>query len=156
LISLVGNDPDGRWARRSLRAMGVSTRALALSDAFPTTIAVVMIAARDGERRFLTAYRAAMARRVPAFDLALVRPGTVLLIDGHFPAQARRAARRARSLGVPVVADFSDPRPDYLALLPWVDHAVLPETFVRKWAPGDLAVALRRLHREFGGSPVIT
>ncbi len=156
LISLVGNDADGRWARRSLRANGVATRGLVLSDAFPTTIAVVMIGERDGERRFLTAHRAPFERRVPSFDLAPIRPGRVLLIDGHFPAQALRAARRARSLGVPVVADFSDPRPDYLRLLPWVDHAVLPEAFVRQWSPGDPERALGRLHQKFGGSPVIT
>ena len=38
---------------------------------------------------------------------------------------------------MPVVADFSDPRRDYLRLLPWVDYAVLPEAFVRQWSPGD-------------------
>ena len=156
LISLVGEDADGRYARRHLRAIGVSTRGLVLSDAFPTTIAVVMIRARDGERRFVTAHRAPFERRVPDFDLASIRRGRVLLIDGHFPAQALRAARRARSLGVPVVADFSDPRPDYLRLLPWVDYAVVPEAFVRKWSPGDPERALRRLQREFGGSPVVT
>jgi sulfofructose kinase len=156
LISLVGDDADGRYARRHLRTIGVSTRGLVLSEAFPTTIAVVMIRARDGERRFVTAHRAPFERRVPAFDLSPIRPGRVLLIDGHFPAQALRAARRARSIGVPVVADFSDPRPDYLRLLPWVDHAVVPEAFVRRWSPGDPVDALRRLHREFGGSPVVT
>jgi sulfofructose kinase len=156
LISLVGDDADGRYARRHLRAIGVSTRGLVLSDRFPTTVAVVMIRARDGERRFVTAHRAPFERRVPAFDLSPIRPGRVLLIDGHFPAQALRAVRRARSLGVPVVADFSDPRRDYLRLLPWVDHAVVPEAFVRQWSPGDPADALRRLHREFGGSPVVT
>lgn len=156
LISLVGNDADGRYARRHLRAMGVSTRGLVLSDAFPTTIAVVMIRARDGERRFVTAHRAPFERRVPAFDLASIRRGCVLLIDGHFPAQALRAARRARELGVPVVADFSDPRPAYLRLLPWVDYVVVPEAFVRQWSPGDPERALRRLQREFGGFPVVT
>jgi sulfofructose kinase len=156
LISLVGDDPDGRHARRHLRTIGVSTRSLVLSEQFPTTIAVVMIRARDGERRFVTAHRARFERRVPDFDLAPIRAGRVLLIDGHFPTQALRAARRARALGVPVVADFSDPRPDYLRLLPWVDYAVVPEAFVRRWAPGDPARALRRLQREFGGSPVVT
>jgi sulfofructose kinase len=156
LISLVGDDADGRLARRSLRAHGVSTRGLVLSRAFPTTIAVVMIGAGDGERRFLTAHRARFERRVPRFDLAPIRAGRVLLIDGHFPGEALRAARRARKLGVPIVADFSDPRPDYLGLLPWVDYAVVPQAFARQWAPGDPADALRRLQREFGGSPVIT
>jgi sulfofructose kinase len=156
LISLVGDDADGRLARRRLRAAGVGTRRLVLSDAFPTTAALVMIGERDGERRFVTAHRAPFERRVPDFDLTPVRAGSVLMIDGHFPSQARRAARRACALGVPVVADFSDPRRDYVSLLRWVDHPVLPETFVRTWSPGDPADALRRLHGEFGATPVVT
>jgi sulfofructose kinase len=156
LISLVGDDSEGRWLRGRLRAAGVATRRLVLSRAFPTTVAVVMIRRRDGERRFLTAHRAAFERRVGDFDLAPVKPGRVLLIDGHFPAQARRAAKRAREIGVPVVADLSDPRPDYVRLLRWADHPVLPEAFVRAWAPGDPADALRRLHGEFGARGVVT
>ena len=156
LISLVGDDAEGRWLRQRLRAAGVATRGLLLSHSFPTTVAVVMIRRRDGERRFLTAYRAPFERRAPEFDLAPVKRGRVLLLDGHFPTQARLAAKRARSLGVPVVADLSDPRPDYVRLLPWVDHPVLPEAFVRAWAPGDPADALRRLHGEFGAHGVVT
>jgi len=156
LLSLIGNDADGRLARRRLCEAGVDTRRLLGSDTLPTTIAVVLIGDRDGDRRFITAHRAPLERRAPAFDLAPIRPGSVLLIDGHFPAQARRAVRRAHRRGVPVVADFSDPRPDYLALLPWVDHPVLPETFVRRWAPGDPADAVRRLHGEFGAVGVVT
>lgn len=156
LISLVGDDAEGRWLRQRLRVAGVATRGLALSRAFPTTVAVVMIRRRDGERRFLTAHRAPFERLVPDFDLAPVKPGRVLLVDGHFSAQARRAAQRARARGVPVVADLSDPRPDYVRLLRFVDHPVLPEAFVRAWSPGDPADALRRLHGEFGASGVVT
>jgi sulfofructose kinase len=156
LLSLVGDDAEGRWLRQRLRAAGVAARGLVLSRSFPTTVAVVMIRRRDGERRFLTAHRARFERRVPDFDLAPVKPGRVLLVDGHFTAQARRAALRARAIGVPVVADLSDPRPDYVRLLRWVDHPVLPEAFVRAWAPGDPADALRRLHGEFGASGVVT
>jgi len=54
------------------------------------------------------------------------------------------------------VADFSDPRPPYLSLLPLASHPVLPEAFVRAWAPGDPADALRRLRDETGASPVVT
>jgi sulfofructose kinase len=156
LISAVGNDADGRLARRRMREAGVSTRALVLSDDVPTTVAVVLIGRRDGERRFLTPDRRVLERRVRGFDLSAVRAGSVLLIDGHFPVEARRAAKQARRLGVPVVADFSDPRPAYLSLLPLVDHPVLPESFVRVWSPGDPAEAMRRLHDETGATPVVT
>lgn len=156
LISVVGDDPDGRLARRRLREAGVATRRLVLSKTLPTTIAVVLIRRRDGERRFLTAHRAALERRVSGLDLAPVRKGAVLLVDGHFPSQAWRAVRRARRVGAPVVADFSDPRPEYERLLPWVDHPVVSEAFARAWSPGEPADAVRRLHERYGGTPVVT
>ncbi len=156
LISAVGADADGRLARRRMREAGVSTRSLVLSEEIPTTVALVLIARRDGERRFLTPDRSGFERRVRGFDLSALREGSVLLIDGHFPAEARRAARRARKLGVPVVADFSDPRPAYVSLLPEADHPVLPESFVRTWSPGDPADAIRRLHDEHGATAVVT
>lgn len=156
LISAVGDDADGRLARRRLREAGVSTRRLVLSRRVPTTIAVVLVRARDGERRFLAPHRAALERRVSGLDLASIRAGTVLLVDGHFPSQARRAVRRARRVGAPVVGDFSDPRPEYEDLLAHVDYPVLPEAFVRAWVPGEPADAVRRLHERYGGTPVVT
>ena len=156
LISAVGDDADGRLARRRMRAAGVGTRALRLDAALPTTIALVLVRRRDGERRFFTPDRAPLERRVRGLALDAIRSGSVLLIDGHFPAQARRAARRARRLGVPVVADFSDPRPAYLDLLPLADRPVLPERFVRAWRPGDPADALRFLHDAHGAEGVVT
>jgi sulfofructose kinase len=156
LISAVGDDADGRLARRSMREAGVGTRALLSSPAMPTTIALVLIGARDGERRFYTPNRAPLERRVRGLDLGAIRAGRVLLIDGHFPEAARRAAVKARRLGVPVVADFSDPRPAYLDLLPLVDHPVLPESFVRAWHPGDPADAMRRLRDDYDATPVVT
>jgi sulfofructose kinase len=155
LISAVGDDADGRLARRRMREAGVGTRALAKSKVMPTTIALVLIGQRDGERRFYTPNRAPLERRVRGLDLGAIRPGRVLLIDGHFPASARRAARQARRLGVPVVADFSDPRTAYVDLLPLVDYPVLPESFVRAWH-GDPADAMRRLHDDHGATPVVT
>jgi sulfofructose kinase len=156
LVSLVGDDADGRYARRRLRALGVSTRAARALEAVPDHD-------RGGDdrrarRRAPVPHRVARAVRAPRARVrSLVRTaGAACCCSTALPAQALRAARRARALGVPVVADFSDPRPDYLRLLPWVDYAVLPEAFVRRWSPGDPARALRRLRREFGGAPVVT
>ena len=151
LISQLGEDADGRLARRVLRERGVGTRSLQVSPAMPTTLALVFIDAASGERRFVTAARGKLEERVRGLALGAIRPGRVLLLDGHFPVQARRAARQARRLDVPVVGDLSDARPEYVSLLPFLDHPVLPEAFVKSWHPGDPADALRRLHDEFGG-----
>ena len=156
VLSLVGDDADGREVRRGLRAEGIQTRRMQLCPRRPTTIAVVLVEEGNGERRFIVPDRRRLERGVPAFDLAPIVPGSVLLVDGHFPVQAKRAVRRARRLGVPVVGDFSDPRPAFLALLPWVDHPVVAEEFVAAYTDGDARATLLRLRDEYGGDPVVT
>jgi sulfofructose kinase len=156
LLSLVGDDPAGRFARRVLREAGVDTRGLILSPTLPTTVAVVLVDARSGARRFLLPDRRGLERRVPDFDLAPIQPGRVLLVDGHFPAQAARAVRRAAEQGVPVVGDFNRPSPEILRLLPRVDFPIVPEEFAEQLTPGRPRDTLLRLRDEYGGQPVIT
>ena len=156
VLSLVGDDPEGRRVRRALRGAGVKTAGLRSSAAAPTTVAVVLVDRRSGERRFLVPDRRGLERRVPAFELALIDRGTLLLVDGHFPAQALRAVRRARRVGATVVGDFSAPIPSSLRLLPFVDYAIVPEEFVRAYGAGSPRTTLRALRERFGGSPVVT
>jgi sulfofructose kinase len=155
-LSAVGEDADGRFVRRCLRAAGVVTRRIAVDAGCPTSIAVVQVDRRTGERRFLVADRRARERDVPDFDLAPIRRRAVLLVDGHFPTQALRAVRRAREVGAVVVADFHRPLPQMRRLLPFVDYPIVPLGFVREYAPGAPREALLELHEKFGGTPVVT
>jgi len=156
LLSLHGDDADGRLVRRALRAAGVDTRRVLRSPAALTTVAVVLVERRGGERRFLVPDRRALERRAPAFDLSPIDRRTLLLVDGHFPAQALRAVKRARRLGATVIADLNRPRPGSLALLPYVDYPIVPLEFGADWAGGDPERLLRRLRAEGGGTPVVT
>ena len=156
VLSLVGDDADGRAVRRRLRALGVGTRHLLRSRELPTTVAVVIVDRDTGARRFVVPDRRALERRAPDFDLSAIRPGAVLLVDGHCPAQARRAVRCAREVGAKVVADFHRPSPAVLQLLPFVDYAVVPREFAAAWNGGRVADTLARIRREFGATPVIT
>ena len=156
LLSLVGADADGRTLRRSLTVMGVTTRRTVLSREFATTVAVVLVARRGGARRFLVPDRRSLERGAPDFDLSPIRANSVLLVDGHFPAQALRAVRRAREVGATIVADFSRPRGAALRLLPFVNFPVLPQEFADAWAGGDARRTIRELADRFGGAPVFT
>lgn len=156
LLSVVGDDADGRALRRSMRGFGVVTRGLRLSPEVATTVAVVLVARRGGERRFVVPDRRAIERGAPALDLERIRPDSLLLVDGHFPEQALRAVKRARRLGATVIGDFSRPSPAARRLLPWVDHAIVPEEFARAYGGGDPRRTLRRLRDEYGGTPVVT
>jgi sulfofructose kinase len=116
----------------------------------------VLVDRHTGERRFVVRDRRRLERDAPAFDLSRVDGRAVLVLDGHFPAQALRAARRARQAGGVVVADFSRPRPECLRLLPWVDYPILPLEFVQAWEEPEPRRALRLLRERFGGTPVVT
>jgi sulfofructose kinase len=156
VVSALGDDDAGRLVRRQLRAAGVGTRYLLRSQRLQTTVALVFVAWRGGERRFVVADRAPVERRAPPLELAGIRRGAVLLIDGHFARDARRAVRRAAEQAVPVVADFHRPTRDALRLLPFVDHAIVPETFAAAFTPGRPRDTLVRLRDEFGCNPVLT
>lgn len=156
LLTLLGDDDDGRRVARDLRALGVRTRRIVRDPRRPTSVAVVLVDRRTGERRFVIPDRRRLERAAPDFDLSPLDARSVLLLDGHFPAQALRAARRARALGAAVVADFSRPRPDFLRLLPWVDHPILPLEFVERWDEPEPRRALFALRERYGGTPVVT
>ena len=155
VLSVVGDDADGRLVRRALRAAGVDTRGLLLAPGYDSPPALVLVDRRTGERRFVVPERRAREARAPALDLSSIRAGALLLIDGHFATQALRAARRARRVGARVIGDFSRPTPAALRLLPWVDHPVVPREFAeaRGQSPRQTLLALAREH---GGSPIVT
>jgi sulfofructose kinase len=156
VLSLLGDDADGRFVRRALREAGVGTRRLLLSASAETTVAVVLVARHGGERRFLVADRRRLERNAPDFDLTPIRRGALLLVDGHFAAQALRAVRRAREVGATVIADFSRPTPSAKRLLPYVDFPIVPEEFARHLCDGNAARTLLWLAARCRGRPVVT
>lgn len=156
IVSVVGDDAEGRFLARALRTAGVSTRKLLRDRACPTSVAVVLVSAKSGERRFLVPDRRALERRAPRFDLASIRRDVLLLVDGHYPAQALRAVRQARRVGAVVIGDFSDSRPGYHALLPYVDYPIVPAEFGRTWGGRTARQTLFALREAYGGLPVVT
>ena len=155
-LSTVGDDPEGRVVRRALRRAGVGTRGVVRIPGGATRIAVVLVDAGSGERRFLIADRAPWNRDAPELPLGAIRPGGVLLVDGHYAAQARRAMLRARDVGARVVADWNRPIPELMELLPLVDHPVVPLEFAAQYSDGDAHETLRRLRDVCRGEPVVT
>lgn len=156
LLSLVGDDPEGREVLAALRGHGVRTRRVVRDARWPTSVATVLVDRRSRDRRFLVADRRPIERAAPAFDQGILRRARVLLVDGHFLRNALAAVKLARELGVTVVGDFCDARPAHRRLLPYVDHPVVAEEFVGAWGVGGPRETLADLAERFGGTPVVT
>ena len=156
LLSMLGDDREGRIIVRQLRIHGCITRDVIRSSSHPTTVAVVLVDRRTRARRFLVPDRRKIEASAPDFNLSGLTRTSVLMLDGHFPKQAMRAARRAKRLGAAVIADFHSPRPACLKLLPFVDYPILPREFGKAWHGGSPRDTLRALQRKFGGNPVLT
>jgi sulfofructose kinase len=156
VLSVLGADAEGRFLRRELRAARIKTGRLVLSPRIPTTVALVLVDGRSGERRFIVPDRRALEARAPALDLSIIDSRSLLLVDGHFPSQALRAVKRAQKVGATVIGDFHLPRPAVRRLLPHVDHAIVPLEFVEACGDDDPRNTLRALARVCRGRPVVT
>jgi sulfofructose kinase len=156
VLSVVGDDPAGRLVARDFRRAGVKTGRLIRSREFPTTICVVLVRRRGGERRFIAPDRRDIERRAPELDVSVIDARTILLVDGHFPQQALRAVRRARAVGAVVIGDFHTPSPSALRLLPYVNLPVVPLEFADAYCRGGPERVLRELRDQTGGIPVVT
>jgi sulfofructose kinase len=156
LLTALGLDDVATEILRQLRGLGVRTRRVSRSPDGRTDVSAVIVDRQTGGRRFLVRDRRRVEREAPDFDLSVIRRGTLLLVDGHFPAQAVRAMKRTRELGGKVIGDFSDARPAFRRLLPWVDYPIVPADFARGFGAGDSRDTLRALADRYGGVPVVT
>ncbi len=156
MLTALGDDDEGRFVRRALRRAGVKTQHVVSTPQMQTTVAVVLVDRRTGERRFIVPDRRGLEARAPDFELSLIGPRTLLLIDGHFPQQALRAVRRAREVGATVIADFYQPRPGVKRLLRDVDHAIVPLEYVEACGYPSPRAALADLARCTRDRPVVT
>jgi len=156
LLSVLGDDPEGQFVRRELEGAGIETGRVVFSGTLPTTVAVVLVERRTGERHFIVPDRRTIEGGAPDFDLTPIDRNSLLLVDGHFFEQAVRGVQRARALGATVIGDFSGPRPAYLELLPYVDYPIVPAEFADAYGEGDPERGAHLLWERFGGCPVVT
>ncbi len=156
VLTAIGDDDEGRVVRRALRDAGVGIQGLLTSSRLRTTVAVVLVDRRNGERRFVLPDRRGLEAAAPVFDLSRVDGRAILLVDGHFPKQALRAVRRAREVGAKVVADFHRLNASARALLPYVDHAIVSEEIVQAAGFASPRAALTWLTQHSRGRPVMT
>ena len=138
LSTVLGAHPLADLALRDLRACGVAVTDVLPYRVEPPPVSAVSVRARDGERTVVSRNSVGVAA---VTDVDLTGAGA-LLLDGHHPELALRAARAARALGVPVVLDAGSWKPVLAELLSFVDVCVCSAAF-RAPAPLTNPVVIR-------------
>jgi sugar/nucleoside kinase (ribokinase family) len=125
LSTVLGSHPLAQLASRDLEACGVAVTDVLPYRVAPPAVSAVSVRESDGERTVVS-HNAAGVAAVADVDLG---GAGCLLIDGHHPDLALRAARAARGLGVPVLLDAGSWKPVLADLLSYVDICACSAAF---------------------------
>ena len=149
-IGTFGGDELGTLSRQSLLDEGVDVTASGTVAEATNQFAVVLVDGRSGERTVLWDRHPALRMDPDKVDERAVCAGRMVLVDCHETAAAARAARIARSAGIPTVLDVEKVRPGITELLQHSDAIIAAEAFPSELtgyeAPGR---ALEAIAREF-------
>ena len=132
-IGSVGDDARGELQLDSLRETGIDLTDVVIRKNCANQSAYIVIDQSPGER--------------PAFwsrpDCLTIDPATIteanigcarmLHIDGHDTPAVEKAARVARSLGIPVSCDVDTIYPGFDRVLPLVDYLIASTEFPARW-----------------------
>ena len=146
----LGHDAESQFVLETFTREGIDTRhTIRRKDAGPVRSIIIVDETRRTRNIFYdTKHVRGADPRLPAKEVIL--NARVLLVDRFGIPGMIRAARLARSGGIPVVADFeSSHLPRFGELLELADHLIVSEGFARRLTgTRSVAAALRKLWNE--------
>ena len=122
LVTAVGAHPLGELIRADLAAHGVRLIDAAAGCEAPPPVSAVIVLEATGQRTIVSRNAGDLAARLPAENLP---DADLTLVDGHHPALAVAAARRARRL----LVDAGSWRPVFAEILPHDDVVACSSAF---------------------------
>jgi sulfofructose kinase len=130
-----GDDAAGERQRAALAAEGIDLRWAKTIAATPSAEAIILTAHACSERVVLWRTPAELAVSAEEIETAMFAGVAALFLDGKDGPACLQAAAMARERGIPVVADLDCHYSHTPALLPWIDHLIVPEEFAAEWLP---------------------
>lgn len=120
-----GDDDAGKTIHAALQAAGVGLRR-ARTIAGCRSARAVILRSHDGERSVLWDTPSDLVVEPDEIVPEVLANASALFFDGRDGAACAWAARRARGLGIPVIADLDHHYPHTAELLPLIDHLIVP------------------------------
>jgi ribokinase/sulfofructose kinase len=157
LISQVGDDPDGAWARDDLRAWGIDLTRVETLPGVPTDYCLVWVAP-DGERMLACDNPSLRGMQLDERDRAYLAQAQVLFLSGFVPLPlVLDVINIAQETGLVVAFDLPDSfqdlaarglqRTDFWRLLPQIDLLMTNQlglTSLLEMPQGETALAAFR------------
>jgi sugar/nucleoside kinase (ribokinase family) len=134
---LLGRNELSDFVREGLRREGIALEEeVRYPDAEPYHSAIV-IDRGSGERTILSYGGKVVAPGPEDVHEERIRASRALFVDHLGPAGVKRACDVARNCGVPVIADIERINDEIAALLPRIDHLILPLALARQYTGAE-------------------
>lgn len=146
-VGTLGDDAAGEIHRQAFA--GVETQITTVPNCHSAQSHIIVDG--QGERSVLWHRDPRLALPPEELKREWITTARALLVDGCDTAAATQAARWAREVGIPVIADLDDVYPNVERLLENVDYLIVSRDFPKRISgKADLREALRWLQQRFG------
>ncbi|MGC2399210.1 MAG: carbohydrate kinase family protein [Acidobacteriaceae bacterium] len=148
-VGIVGDDSAGNIHREAFSRAGVEARIVRVDGGISPQSLILVDA--GAERTVLYRRDPRVTLKPADLDRQWIVNARALLVDGYDTAAASEAARWARAVRIPVIADLDDVYPGVEVLLPNVDYLIVSRDIpCRLMDEPDLEMALRQMQRRYG------
>ncbi len=149
-IGKVGDDAAAELQRQEFAREGVEAHLLAVPGCASQS-AFILVDESTGERTILWRRDPRLALRPEDVERGWIHRARALHVDGHDTAAATAAARWAREVGLPVIADLDNLYPGVEVLLESVDYLLASRDFpARLVGEVNLLKSLPAIQQQFG------
>ncbi len=128
-MGAVSDDDAGKEIKRGLKEEGVSLRGLVTREGGASQRAFIIVNSKNGTRTVLWKRGSISPLKGSEVNASVIKGSRMLLLDGLMHNASVKAARLARSLGVPVLLDAGRFRDDTPELISLSDYVIASERF---------------------------
>ena len=150
-VGTVGDDERGRIQLESLLNSGINLDHVQVRSNTPNQTAYIVIDRSTGERTVF--WRRPEELRLDPAEITeeMIVNARLLHIDGHDTPAVERAARIARTHGIPVTVDVDTIYHGFDRVLPYVDYLITSSEFPSRYTgENDPFKALAMIQQEYG------
>jgi sugar/nucleoside kinase (ribokinase family) len=149
-IGTVGDDERGRVQMESLRETGINLDDVEVRENCPNQTAYIIIDQSTGERTVLWSRPNCLRLEPESITLEKIACARMLHVDGHDTPAVEKAAKLARSRGIPVTVDVDTIYHGFDRVLEAADYLVASSEFPGQWTTQrDPCKALETIQNEY-------